>query len=98
MLNNREMFHRTAIIFLLLSTTARLACGADAAALWTEKVRPIFDVQCAKCHGVLEQKSGLELDTPEAVLKGSEDGPVVVPGKPEETLLYQNLAPKADPH
>ncbi|HTD67634.1 MAG TPA: DUF1549 domain-containing protein, partial [Candidatus Limnocylindria bacterium] len=73
-------------------------CGADADALWSGKIQPLFDVNCVKCHGVIEQKSGLELDTPEAVLKGGDDGPVVVPGKPEKSRLYQYLSPDSDPH
>jgi len=48
-----------------------LCVRADAAALWTAKVQPLFDVQCVKCHGVLEQKSGLELDTLAAVMKAA---------------------------
>ena len=91
--------HRKAVLPLLISlAAAHLAHGTDAAALWSSKVQPLFDVNCVKCHGVLEQKSGLELDTPQMVLKGSEDGAVIVPGKPEESALYQNLAGKADPH
>ena len=82
----------------LLLAAAQVASGADATALWTRKVQPLFDVQCVKCHGPLEQKNGLELDTAQAVLKGSEDGPVVVPGKPEESTLYKNLAAGSDPH
>jgi mono/diheme cytochrome c family protein len=70
----------------------------DAASLWTRKVQPLFDVHCVKCHGPLEQKSGLELDTPEALLKGGESGPVVVPGKPEASILFTQLAPGGDPH
>ncbi|MEI9892643.1 MAG: c-type cytochrome domain-containing protein [Chthoniobacter sp.] len=90
---------RPIIVSLLLSlTAAHLAHGTDAAALWSSKVQPLFDVNCVKCHGPLEQKSGLELDTPQAVLKGGEDGAVIVPGKPEDSALYQNLATKADPH
>ncbi|MEP6673149.1 MAG: DUF1549 domain-containing protein [Chthoniobacter sp.] len=90
---------RRIVVSLLFSLTAgRLAYGTDAAALWSAKVQPIFDVNCVKCHGPLDQKSGLELDTPQAVLKGSEDGAVVVPGKPEDSALFQNLATKADPH
>jgi mono/diheme cytochrome c family protein len=92
------MLRRNAIALLLSFTFVRFACGADAGALWSKKVQPLFDVHCVKCHGPIEQKNGLELDTPEAVLKGSEDGPVIVPGKPEESLLLANLAPKADPH
>lgn len=84
------------VIFFL--TLAPMARGADAGRLWTTKIQPLFDVQCTKCHGPIEQKGGLELDTPQAVLKGGEDGPVIVPGKPEESLLFQKLAVGADPH
>jgi hypothetical protein len=58
----------------------------------------LLDQQCVKCHGPLEQKSELALDNVAAVLKGSENGPVVVPGKPDESLLVEVFAPKADPH
>ena len=66
--------------------------------MWARKVQPLFDVQCVKCHGPIEQKGGLELDTPQAVLKGGDDGAVIVPGKPEESPLFKNLAAGADPH
>ena len=66
--------------------------------MWAANVQPLFDTHCVKCHGPLEQKSGLELDTPEAVFKGGDEGKVVIPGKPEESRIYQYLAPKADPH
>lgn len=72
--------------------------GADANALWLGKVQPLFDIQCAKCHGPIEQKGGLELDTPEAILKGGDEGPAMIPGKPEESRLYTYLAAEADPH
>ncbi|WP_395747036.1 DUF1549 domain-containing protein [Prosthecobacter sp.] len=74
------------------------SAAADAGALWAGKVRQILDVNCVKCHGVLEQKGGLELDTPEMVLKGGENGAVVVAGKPEESALYTSLEKGADPH
>ena len=61
-------------------------------------MQPLFDVHCVKCHGPLEQKSGLELDTPEAILKGGDDGAVISAGKPETSALYLNLASGADPH
>ncbi|MEA3213213.1 MAG: hypothetical protein QOE70_6270 [Chthoniobacter sp.] len=92
------MLRSSALTLLLAFATGHFAWGADATAVLSAKVQALFDVNCVKCHGPLEQKSGLELDTPKAVLKGSEDGAVVVPGKPEESLLYQNLAAKADPH
>ena len=36
-----------------------------------------------------KQKGGLRLDSREAILKGGETGPAVVPGKPEESLLVE---------
>lgn len=75
-----------------------VAAGADADVLWSTKVRPLFDVHCVKCHGPIERKSGLELDTPEAVLKGGDEGLVVVPGNAAQSRLSQYLAAGADPH
>lgn len=58
----------------------------------------VLDKHCVKCHGPLEQKEGLELDTVEAALKGSREGPVLVPGHPEKSKLVDALAAAADPH
>ena len=55
-------------------------------------VRPILVDQCLKCHGAKKQSSGLRLDSREAVLKGGDSGPAVVPGKPDESLLIQAVA------
>lgn len=92
------MHCKAAFTFLLAFASARFACGADAAALWSGKVQPIFDANCVKCHGLIQQKSGLELDSLEAVMKGGNEGPVVVPGKPGKSRLYQYLAADSDPH
>jgi len=77
---------------------AQIASATDASALWTEKVQPLLDLNCTKCHGPLQQKSGLELDTVDALMKGGDDGAVIVPGKPQESRLYKNLASDAEQH
>src|SRR5882672_9055863 len=92
------MYGPTVLTFLLVLTASHLLRGADAATLWSSKIQPLFDVNCVKCHGPLEQKSGLQLDNPETVMKGGDDGAVVVPGKPEKSRLYQYLAADSDPH
>ncbi len=51
------------------------------------KVRPVLVANCMTCHGPEKQKSGLRVDSREALLKGGENGPAVVPGKPDESLL-----------
>ena len=84
--------------FLLSALLVPISWGQDPALVWSSKIQPLFDVQCTKCHGPLEQKGGLELDTPAAVLRGNDDGAVLVPGKPEESKIYLHLAADADPH
>ncbi len=90
----RAVFAVAVLFFALIPYSV----AADAAALWSGNVQPLFDVQCVKCHGLIERKSGLELDSPEAVLKGGDDGKVVVPGNPEKSRLYKYLASTSDPH
>jgi hypothetical protein len=72
------------------------AAGAFAApalsgpvAFFEEKVRPVLAGHCYECHGPQKQKAGLRLDSRAAVVTGGEHGPVVVPGKPEESPLIQ---------
>ncbi|MBL9137507.1 MAG: DUF1549 domain-containing protein [Verrucomicrobiales bacterium] len=99
--------NRSAYFFLALGLALALGPAALGAAgpasrksevLWSERVQPLFDVHCVKCHGLIERKSGLELDTPEAIAKGGNDGAVVVPGDPGRSRLYLYLAADSDPH
>ena len=70
------------------STKAGVTYAAD--------IKPIFEKSCLKCHGAEKQKGKLRLDSLEAVLKGSEDGKVVVPGKSAESVLIHNVAHVGD--
>jgi hypothetical protein len=85
-------------MLLLWVHAAGWAVAGDAAALWEERVRPMVDEQCVKCHGPIEEKSGLVVDTVEGILRGGDEGTVVVPGKPAESRFYTYLAEGADPH
>lgn len=53
------------------------------------QVRPILVEHCDKCHGEKKQWGGLRLDSRQALITGGENGPAVVPGKPEESLLIR---------
>jgi len=63
----------------------------EQAAFFESKIRPVLADNCYKCHSLEKGKSkgGLTLDTKAGVLKGGEIGPVVVPGKPEESPLIK---------
>jgi hypothetical protein len=62
------------------------------------KIRPVLVEQCYKCHSTQAGKSkgGLTLDTKEAVLKGGDTGPAVVPGNVEKSLLLAALRQDGD--
>lgn len=49
------------------------------------KIRPVFVNQCYKCHSkeFSSSKGGLRLDVREALLKGGDSGPAIVPGNPK---------------
>ena len=54
-------------------------------------VSPIFKSNCSSCHGGSVKLKELDLSTETSAVKGSESGPVIVPGKPDESLLYQKV-------
>jgi hypothetical protein len=56
-----------------------------------QNVRPLLAQSCYSCHGEKKQKGGLRLDSIEAILKGGESGPAVVPGKPNDSLLVSAI-------
>ncbi len=62
---------------------------AEAAEFFEAKVRPVLAESCVRCHGPKKQSSGLRLDSREAILEGGENGPAIVPGDPDKSLLIQ---------
>ena len=50
------------------------------------KVQPIFQKNCYGCHAAAAT-SGLRVDSMEALLKGGNSGPAIVPGDPDKSLL-----------
>src|SRR6266496_4384714 len=54
---------------------------------YAKDIRPLLEASCFRCHGEERQKGELRLDSLEAVLKGGEDGKVIVPGASKKSLL-----------
>src|SRR3954466_16332403 len=57
------------------------------------KIRPIFQENCYKCHSVDASKSkgGLTLDTKAGLLKGGDNGPIVVPGDVDKSQIINAI-------
>ncbi|MFN0101501.1 MAG: DUF1553 domain-containing protein [Bryobacteraceae bacterium] len=65
---------------------------AEVAAVVREhEVRGILQARCVACHGSGKASGGLDLRTMASRLKGGKSGPALVPGKPEESLLYKRI-------
>ena len=62
----------------------------DGIAFFEKNVRPLLASRCYGCHSSKLDKpmSGLLLDSRAGMLRGGKSGaPVIVPGKPDESLL-----------
>ena len=66
------------------------------AEFFEKKVRPVLAEQCYKCHGPEKQKAALRVDSRAAILKGTEDGPVIVEGKPEQSSFIKSIRHEGD--
>lgn len=79
-----------------------VGAGEDAARpeYYTTRVKPIFEANCMRCHGGLNRRGGLNMDTRESMLKGGHDGSVLMPGDPANSLLVKLIrheGPADDP-
>ena len=98
---------KIAAVFTVVLGTSLAAFAADASKLppasdkkgvtFEKDIKPIFDHSCIKCHGEERAKAHLKLTTLEGVLKGSEDGKVVEPGKSDKSDLVFSVAHVGDP-
>ena len=50
-------------------------------------LKPLLRERCVSCHGALQQKAGLRLDTVAGMLRGGKHGPVLVVGKAEQSVM-----------
>ena len=60
-----------------------------------KRIRPVLVDKCYSCHsagaGAGKIKGNLALDTREALLKGGDTGPSILPGNPDKSLLIKAI-------
>jgi hypothetical protein len=100
----------TLLLFLALALAGaglRAASGAvptkqkegpqDRAPSFERDIRPLLQAKCWRCHGEKSRKADLDLRTHAGALKGGESGPAVVPGRPDQSPLYEKAHSGAMP-
>jgi hypothetical protein len=62
-----------------------------------DDVLPILKAHCVKCHGSQDTQGGLDLSSAASLMQGSDDGPVVVKGVAEKSVLLKKIAARQMP-
>ncbi|MBI3860569.1 MAG: PSD1 domain-containing protein [Planctomycetia bacterium] len=80
------------LLLLRLLAFSNRPVGADEQDdLFETRIRPVLVNTCLRCHGGLKSSAMLRVDSRDALLKGGESGPAIMPGKPEESRLIRAI-------
>jgi mono/diheme cytochrome c family protein len=82
---------------LWLPLAVSIIAVAAEAPRYEKDVLPIFTKYCFTCHGQSSPKLGLDLRTAAGALRGSHNGPVIIKGKPDESLLWKKVSSRQMP-
>ena len=73
-----------------------IAAWAQPAPTWTNGIGAIFAANCTSCHGN-GGRAGLNLSTYATAIAGSNNGPVLLAGNPDGSLLMQRIRGQITP-
>ena len=84
------------VAIFLVSAYAILRFGPTGAAPASEvsyarDVRPILESRCASCHMGEFVSAGLDMNTYDSLMQGSDNGPVIDPGDAKHSLLIEKV-------
>jgi len=67
--------------------TPEPAPARDGAVSFQNDITPIFENSCIRCHGGTRTERGLDLRTYEALMRGSRNGAILIPGDADNSEL-----------
>jgi hypothetical protein len=84
----------TVIVAPAVAVIACVVAGAPASGAddFDAVVAPLLARQCLGCHNATDRKGGLNLSTAKTALVGGDSGAAVVPGKPDDSLLWERIS------
>ncbi len=93
MLSRLQFFCLTVVLLVASMQLAAQEPTAEQLQFFEQKVRPLLVAKCFECHSSSAEKvqGGLTLDSRDSLLTGGDNGPAVVAGKPNESLLVKAI-------
>jgi mono/diheme cytochrome c family protein len=81
------------LLVTLLTSTAADKLDPAHVEFFENKIRPVLAESCYSCHSQTSEKvkGGLFLDTRDGLLTGGDNGPALVPGDPDKSLLIKAI-------
>ena len=85
------------VVALLWGSISHLAASAETDAAETDAhfdgvVAGVLAARCLECHRGNAPEGGLDLSQAKTALAGGESGKAILPGKPNDSLLWQRVA------
>ncbi len=79
--------------FATLARAEEIASSPEGIQFFESKIRPVLVENCYRCHSAEGQgsKGGLSVDSRDGLAAGGESGAAIVPGKLEESMLWNAI-------
>ncbi len=81
----------TAYMPASLKRLTLLSTNTPPSSFYAVHINPIFDSNCVACHGATKTSGGLRLDSFDLLMKGGKDGPVILAGDLDKSLLLHRV-------
>lgn len=69
-------------------STGLLSAADEPAVDFVRQIKPIFADRCIECHNSETINGELNLQNRDLAMKKRKDGPVIIPNKPDKSMLY----------
>jgi Protein of unknown function (DUF1553)/Protein of unknown function (DUF1549)/Planctomycete cytochrome C len=88
----RRLFSILLVSLVAVLSPCVRSSGDESRPMLERDVLPLLKVRCLKCHSPLKSKGKLNLSSPRSLARGGTSGPVIVPGNPDDSTLWDMVS------